>query len=877
MKNKIIYDLKVKGDWLNAEVVASKRENGNGGREGSVGVSGTGSDESAVGAVVEGDFSENVKEFLDKNGEMEDVKVKLFQTLLHFKKELGKAQQAVDQGQIHLRETDQKRANLSSEVSHLQSLLHNSAPGTRTSTTSIDIALSHQRTQDLEHQLKSAQSDMATLQSKVALWSRASKRNQEARIAAEACQKHAESEVSRVKSELRDCLAREEDLKRRFSEVEGRVREFEAIQGQMGSIEENARNVVELKNRLREVEQDLVNRDANLRAHELALESARKRVKEFEETIREASGIMEELEKENRVLRDDVRAKESRCTEYEKRIGVLQSEFKELVKVQSLNAEELDTLRSQTSTMVAREEYDVIRREREEVGRQLDEGKRDWERQRLEGEVRRLEGIVVVLEEARERLGREVEDARKSPVGGEMEGSRDVVVSEDPAEDQTARIQSLETELATTKQSLLKAHQELDRLISETSSSTPQQQTQPPASSTSEQDLKTLQKTYESQIHTLTLSRLEAITTAEEVTQQFEEVVMELATLKSRLADSELQTPRAVSEDSDRLHLLLNQKDERLSSLESQTAALQSELQAREEVVKELKEQVSANQEMINALVERLESKEEERMRRDVSSPPPESAGTEYNATLELDLAEARAMIATLTVRLDDAKGELDEKRRRVAELERDGMDAGGTLDRGRGRARALSSAGLDEYPPVPAEVQQQSRIPTLNRDKSTTRSTTLERGRDKSTTRGNGTLEPPGRDRTLERGQARQQQDYLAVQTRVSELEVVNANLLEQVRKLTDRLALKGDSISTPTTPPDGEKKDAEEGEREEEVDWLRKEVREMRERCEGLEREVEGERAGKREKEVEVEELKGVVESMREKVRKIVKKPVV
>ncbi|KAJ3041232.1 hypothetical protein HDV00_009770 [Rhizophlyctis rosea] len=911
MKNKIIYDLKVKGDWLSAEVVAMKREHSR--------------DSTLNGDLVgDADHSDKLKEHLDRNEEMEDVKVKLFQTLLAFKKELARAQNAVEQGSVQYREADRKRAAAEEEVAYLQGLLSKYSshpPGTRTSTASVDLALNVQRTTDLEHQLKSAQNDMATLQSKVALWSRASKRNQEARIAAEACQKHAEAELVTAKASLKEMKESEEALRKRCADIEDRVRAFEAIQSDSAA---NATTVIELRSRIAELEQLVVDRDNQVRAHELALEGARKRIKEFEETIQEASTMMEELEKENRVLRDDVRSKESRCIETDKRLAVIQSEFKELVKIQSVNAEELQEYKRLVNESVPKQDYESLMGQLNDAHQQMEEARGHWtrqvevlggahreasdgwracesqceelreklgfaseaigelarkekewggEREELRGRVEGLEGERGELEAQAARLQAELDDARKALDDQKQAPAtdRELATSDSASPESTARIQSLEEELEVTKQNLAKAHDELDRLIADLTGAGIDASTLSRTAGAVKQDappqpdIDALRAHYESQIASLTTAHLEAINTAEQATQQFEEVVLELANVKSRLADAEGSTPPPAgdTETVQRLTKQVEEKDEALRVMEEIVAGLTKEVETKRDLVEGLQGQVETNQEMIGSLVEKLQVMEDGRgngAQRDESMGL-ESSDASRTQDLELDLAEARATIATLQVRLADVREEAEVARRRAAEAERDAMGDGavGTLERGRKR-------GDEEGYPGPGSMSP-SRIPTLSRSGSGNRAGgTLERS-GSATATGSGIP-------TLSRVP---QQDILSLQTRLTELETVNAQLLGQIAKMGDRMAKADSGVSLSGVPSPGEGSPVAGGggdDAAEEIDYLRKEVREAKERISELEGEVRGANEQKGVAEAEVEELKGQVESMREKVRRIVKK---
>ena len=67
----------------------------------------------------------------------------------------------------------------------------------------VDLSsVQNQRIRELENQLAETVQDYSVLQSKVSQWARASKRNQEGRIAAEAIQKVLEEENSTLKAKV---------------------------------------------------------------------------------------------------------------------------------------------------------------------------------------------------------------------------------------------------------------------------------------------------------------------------------------------------------------------------------------------------------------------------------------------------------------------------------------------------------------------------------------------------------------------------------------------------------------------------------------------------------------------------------------------------
>ncbi|KAI9360027.1 hypothetical protein DFJ73DRAFT_94905 [Zopfochytrium polystomum] len=156
IKNKIIYDLRARENWVSAELMAAKKT------------------APPKPQNVSDDFGNGLPEGLSLDSpDFEDAKAKLFQTILQFKKELSKAKQSVEQNANLLRESEKRREAAQDEVNHLQSVIQslNSGSGKVTE-------LGNQRIQKLESALQTAQNEISSLQSKVSLWARASKKNQ---------------------------------------------------------------------------------------------------------------------------------------------------------------------------------------------------------------------------------------------------------------------------------------------------------------------------------------------------------------------------------------------------------------------------------------------------------------------------------------------------------------------------------------------------------------------------------------------------------------------------------------------------------------------------------------------------------------------------
>ncbi|KAJ1552888.1 hypothetical protein HK405_009687 [Cladochytrium tenue] len=270
IKNKVIYDLKIKEHWLLAEFMTLKK---NGQLIG-------GSDD---------DQSSSIENILSKESirasDFEDARIKLFQTLIYFKKELAKSKLVVDQ--------------YSSGIN---------------SPTDMSL-IERQRIQQLETNLKTALNDISTLQSKVALWCRASKKNQESRIQAEACLRTVESEAATLRGLLAQSKETEEKQRRQIAQVEAERDELRmrgpAVQGGASSA---------LEARAREQELVIKALEERLRAADIGIETARERIGEFETTMHDAVSTVDELEKENTQLRAQLKERETHVVQMATRL-----------------------------------------------------------------------------------------------------------------------------------------------------------------------------------------------------------------------------------------------------------------------------------------------------------------------------------------------------------------------------------------------------------------------------------------------------------------------------------------------------------------------------------------------------------------------------
>ncbi|KAJ3260003.1 hypothetical protein HK103_001513 [Boothiomyces macroporosus] len=118
----------------------------------------------------------------------------MLESLLKLKGQLEEAKSDIEKHEASLLVLEKKRTVAEEEAAYLRTLTDRNA----------DVkTLEGERIKELEVQLKKTVEDYTVLQSKVSQWARASKRNQEGRIAAEAAQKTLEEDIRALKSELK--------------------------------------------------------------------------------------------------------------------------------------------------------------------------------------------------------------------------------------------------------------------------------------------------------------------------------------------------------------------------------------------------------------------------------------------------------------------------------------------------------------------------------------------------------------------------------------------------------------------------------------------------------------------------------------------------
>lgn len=142
------------------------------------------------------DHSERLDELARRGitaAEDEEAKVNLFQTLLSFKKTLVSSRATWEESTARVKVLEGEKSALEAETTHLKSLL-------KIEVDSEQLVIERKRVEELERELMLANKELGSINAKVDLWARSSKRNQEARVIAESSLRTVETELSFIKS-----------------------------------------------------------------------------------------------------------------------------------------------------------------------------------------------------------------------------------------------------------------------------------------------------------------------------------------------------------------------------------------------------------------------------------------------------------------------------------------------------------------------------------------------------------------------------------------------------------------------------------------------------------------------------------------------------
>ncbi|KAJ3228112.1 hypothetical protein HK099_006737 [Clydaea vesicula] len=299
MKNKLISDLKVRENWLVAQNSVSNK---------SLNI-----DSNKLN--LESDQVENID--LKDN---ENSKLKIYQSLLYFKKEINKSKEIVEKNTNLLRQMELEKKQLQDETQHLKSIVSKIGNADLPSNESLEsmLALERHRVEKLEHDIASSNKNILSLQAKIELWVRSSKRNQEARVQAEACQKALEVELSHYKQKKDKSQLVLKDS-------------AESLSSASSSTVFESDNEVVIRNS--ELEKMLYKKQEDL-------DAALERIKEFEQTISEVVNTVEQLERENANLSVQFETTEYQKEELKKKLIVAQEGSNKAAKLERQLEEE---------------------------------------------------------------------------------------------------------------------------------------------------------------------------------------------------------------------------------------------------------------------------------------------------------------------------------------------------------------------------------------------------------------------------------------------------------------------------------------------------------------------------------------------------------
>eukprot|EP00842_Homolaphlyctis_polyrhiza_P002103 jgi/Hompol1/2894/HPOL_003065-RA len=302
VKNKMLYDLKDKQNWLSSEL-ASMRS------------SGMKLDNLA-------DHSEQLAALLKRpdSAEMDSFKLQLIQSLMLIRSELKKSKDVIDKQEVVLMDLGRKRTLAEEEAAHLRSI----SEARRVNPGSSVASMESQRIIDLEARLRETTDDLSKVQAKVKQWAQASKRNQEGRMFAEACQKTAESDLVQARLQLEKSKQVEEDLRKRLEES----------RSPQGPSTDLAAKIVELEKAIDE-------RDSRIQALLADKASAQARIDDFEQTMQEAYATVEALEEEAASLQDQLAEKSRQAQASEEHIVKLRAETDTLMQKNGVSHQEL--------------------------------------------------------------------------------------------------------------------------------------------------------------------------------------------------------------------------------------------------------------------------------------------------------------------------------------------------------------------------------------------------------------------------------------------------------------------------------------------------------------------------------------------------------
>ncbi|KAJ1341333.1 hypothetical protein BSLG_004063 [Batrachochytrium salamandrivorans] len=309
LKNKLLHDLKDRQNWLASEVAVLQ------------------SSGHQLDLTI--DHSPVLESVLKHNdtSQMDSFKLELVQSLMHFRTELIKTRETVEQQEITLMDLGKKHTLAEDEVTYLKSIID----ARRRNPTGSTSDLEARRINDLEASLRETSDDLSKVQAKVKQWAKASKRNQEGRIIAEACQNTAEHELSQVLTQLSKSKETEDTIRKRLDEA----RQTQAPHSNSSP-------------RALELERAVDEKDQHISTLEASLATAQHRIEGFELTMQEAYTTVDALELETTTLHDQLDEKSRQLQSYEDRIDQLHKETDTLLQKHGSAQAELTLLKTKT-------------------------------------------------------------------------------------------------------------------------------------------------------------------------------------------------------------------------------------------------------------------------------------------------------------------------------------------------------------------------------------------------------------------------------------------------------------------------------------------------------------------------------------------------
>ncbi|KAJ1554278.1 hypothetical protein HK405_005507 [Cladochytrium tenue] len=147
------------------------------------------------------------------------ARAKLFQTLLYFRKQIADSKAVVDRNTKQLREAEAELAAAHAELAYLHQVVQVQTAHLPPDAAHL-VRLDRDRLRDLDAALAAKNDAIQVLQSKVALWCLAAKKNQDLRIKAEASLRAVEADAAALRTDVAARKRVEATLLQRVSQLE---------------------------------------------------------------------------------------------------------------------------------------------------------------------------------------------------------------------------------------------------------------------------------------------------------------------------------------------------------------------------------------------------------------------------------------------------------------------------------------------------------------------------------------------------------------------------------------------------------------------------------------------------------------------------------